>query len=393
MDAQTFTLLHGFRGGANDGYNPGSGALMLDAKGNLYGTTLLGGSGGCDGGCGTVFKITPAGKFSLLYSFGSTSGDGAYPDGALIHDNAGNLYGTTYGGGTSGSACDGYGCGTVFKLDTRGHETVLYSFSGGADGATPYSALVEDSAGNLYGTTHLGGAYNWGTVFKVDSLGNETVVHNFDGDADDGGDAFAGLTMDAAGNLYGTTQGGGIFNSHCIPGVEIGCGTVFKITAGGEESVLYDFTGHQDGNTPFSGVIRDAAGNLYGTSQPEGSDPPFWGAVFKLEPSGKLIVLHDFSGGPGGADPLAGVIADPAGNFYGTTSAGGTGNCSYYQNGGCGTVFKLTRSGQFTVLHNFMGPDGANVSAALVMDSQGNLYGTASWYGPFGEGSVFKITP
>jgi len=392
--AQTFTLLHAFRGGDGDGQNPGDGALILDGRGNLFGTTMLGGSGACDGGCGTVYRVAPSGKTALLYAFTGTNGDGKYPDGALARDAEGNFYGTTYGGGTSGSACNGYGCGTVFKLDTSGHETVLYNFSGGVDGATPYSALVLDSAGNLYGTTQDGGTYGWGTVYKVDSSGNETVLHSFDGPNGDGGDAFAGLTMDSAGNLYSTTQGGGVFDAHCLPGLAVGCGTIFKITTAGDETVLYKFTGHQDGNTPFAGVLRDGQGNLYGTSQPEGSNPPFWGAVYKLEPSGKFIVLHDFSGGAGGADPLANVIADSQGNLYGTTSAGGSGGCNYYLGGGCGTIFKLSRTGQFSILYNFMGtPDGADVSSALVMDAKGNLYGAASWYGPNNEGSVFRITP
>jgi uncharacterized repeat protein (TIGR03803 family) len=389
--AQTFTVLHSFRGGA-DGQAPGNGSLILDAKGNLYGATLLGGGGPCDGGCGTVFKLAPTGKVTVLYAFTGTNGDGKYPNGPLVRDRAGNFYGTTYGGGTSGTACSGYGCGTVFMLDAAGHETVLYSFSGGVDGATPEMGLVRDAAGNLYGTTHLGGAYNWGTVFKVDPSGNETVLHSFNGLTGDGGDAFAGLILDSAGNMYSTTQGGGNVNSNCLPGLEMGCGTVFTITTAGTESVLYAFNGYKDGNTPFGGVIRDNQGNLYGTSQPRPT-PTGWGTIFKLHPSGQLNVLHTFSGADG-ADPLAGVIADSSGNLYGTTSAGGTGSCTYYVGGGCGTVFELSPTGKFTVLYNFTGgADGANPSAALVKDAKGNLYGTASYSGTYNEGTVFKITP
>src|ERR1700685_1027551 len=184
--AQTFTTLHAFQG-PPDGFDPVQGSLILDAAGNLYGVTPLGGTGSCDGGCGTVFMVNAASAESVLYSFGAT------------------------GGGTSGSnACNGYGCGTVFKLTPKGKETVLYNFTGGTDGATPEAGVVRDAAGNLYGTTYLGGAYNWGTVFKIDPSGNETVLHSFNGATGDGGDVMGALTMDAEGNLYGTTQGGGI---------------------------------------------------------------------------------------------------------------------------------------------------------------------------------------
>jgi uncharacterized repeat protein (TIGR03803 family) len=278
-------------------------------------------------------------------------------------------------------------------LDAARHETVLYSFSGGVDGATPESGLARDAAGNLYGTTHLGGANNWGTVFVVDPLGNETVLHSFDGLTGDGGDAYAGLILDSAGILYGTTQGGGNVNPNCLPGLEMGCGTVFQITTTGAESVLYAFTGYKDGNTPFGGVIRDEGGNLYGTTQPR-PKPNGWGTVFKLDPAGKLTVLHTFSGGAGGEDPLDTLIHDSAGNLYGTTSAGGTGGCTYYVGGGCGTVFRLSSSGKFAVLYSFTGSaDGEYPVAGLVRDAKGNLYGTASWGGTYNEGALFKITP
>jgi len=390
--AQTFTALHAFKGGT-DGAFPSNGGLILDAKGNLYGTTLEGGGGACDGGCGTIFRANPAGKVTVLYSFTGAGSDGKYPNGSLVRDTAGNLYGTTYGGGTSGAGCYGYGCGTVFMLDSAGQETVLYSFTGGVDGATPEAGVVRDAAGNLYGTTHLGGANNWGTVFMVDPSGNETVLHSFDGLAGDGGDAHAGLILDPSGVLYSTTPGGGILNSNCLPGLGIGCGTVFQITTTGAETVLYDFTGYKDGNTPFGNLVRDKAGNLYGTSQPRPT-PTGWGTVFKLDASGKLTVLHTFSGGAGGADPLSGLVRDSAGNFYGTTSAGGSGNCTYYPGGGCGTVFKLSPGGTFTVLYNFTGgADGEYPVAGLVRDAKGNLYGTASWSGTYSEGTLFKITP
>jgi uncharacterized repeat protein (TIGR03803 family) len=389
--AQTFVVLHTFTGPPDGGFP--NGGVILDSKGNLYGTTSEGGTGACSGGCGTVFKLSPAGKETILYSFTGTNGDGKYPQGGLVRDASGNLYGTTYGGGTSGNACNNYGCGTVFMLDAAGIETVLYSFSGGVDGATPLAGVVRDAAGNLYGTTHLGGAFNWGTVFVVDKTGTETVLHSFDGLTGDGGDAYGGLILDSAGTLYGTTQGGGNVNSNCLPGLEIGCGTIFQITTTGAERVLYSFTGYADGNTPSGNVVRDHAGNLYGTSQPRPT-PTGGGTIFRIDLSGKFSVLHTFTGGAGGADPFAGLIRDTAGNLYGTTYQGGGGGatCQTYF-GGCGTAFKFSHTGKFTVLHSFTGGvDGGWLFAPLAIDPNGNLYGTAN-IGGIGDGTVFKITP
>jgi uncharacterized repeat protein (TIGR03803 family) len=230
-------------------------------------------------------------------------------------------------------------------------------------------------------------------VFMVDPSGNETVLHSFDGLTGDGGDAYAGLILDSSGVLYSTTQGGGIVNSNCLPGLEIGCGTVFQITTTGAETVLYDFTGYRDGNTPFGNLVRDKAGNLYGTSQPQPT-PTGWGTIFRLDAAGKFTVLHTFSGTTGGTDPLSGLVRDSAGNLYGTASAGGSGSCTYYPSGGCGTVFELSPGGKFTVLYNFTGgADGEYPVAGLVRDAKGNLYGTASWSGTYNEGTLFKIAP
>ena len=389
--AQKFTVIHKFTGPPDGGF-PGGG-VIVDSKGNIYGTTSEGGTGSCDGGCGTVYKFSPSGKETILYSFTGANGDGKYPQGELVRDAAGNLYGTTYGGGTSGTACDGYGCGTVFKLDPDGEETVLYSFSGGVDGATPEEGVVRDSAGNLYGMTKLGGVYGWGTVFAVDESGTETVLHSFDGANGDGGDPVAGLILDSAGMLFGTTQGGGILNSHCIPGLEIGCGTVFQVSTAGSESVLYKFTGYKDGNTPSGNVARDSAGNLYGTSQPQPA-PVSYGTIFELDAAGKFTVLHTFTGGAGGADPVAGLIRDSAGNLYGTTYQGGGGGttCQTFD-GGCGVAFEYSNTGKFSILHSFTGgADGGWLFVPLALDSNGNLYGTAN-IGGVGDGTVFKITP
>jgi uncharacterized repeat protein (TIGR03803 family) len=386
---QSFKVLHAFAAGAADGYDPIYGSLILDASGNLYGVTSLGGDGTCDGGCGVVFKVDPTGGTTVLYSFSGTTADGKYPEGSLVMDAAGNLYGTTSGGGTSGAACNGYGCGTVYMLDPTGKETVLYNFSGGVDGATPNAGLVRDAAGNLYGTTYLGGAYDWGTAFMVDASGNETVLHSFNGATGDGGDVIGGLIRDTAGNLYGMTQGGGI--SGCTPDLNIGCGTIYQITPTGAETVLFSFPyPPTDGEWPGDErLLRDHAGNLYGTTQAGASDPSY-GKIVKLDPAGGLTILHSFAGGAGGADPWAGLIRDPEGNLYGTTSSGGGGGgkCS----GGCGTVFRLSTTGVFTVLHEFTGgPDGGIPFAGLVRDSAGNLYGM-TLVGGIGDGVVFKIT-
>jgi uncharacterized repeat protein (TIGR03803 family) len=249
--------------------------------------------------------------------------------------------------------------------------------------------LVRDASGNLYGTTYLGGLYTWGTAFKVDSSGNETVLHNFNGATGDGGDVIGGLIKDSAGHLYGMTQGGGI--SGCTPDLNIGCGTIYQITKSGAETVLFKFPyPPTDGEWPGDEhLVRDNAGNLYGTTQGGATDPSY-GKIFRLDFAGNVTILHSFTGGTGGADPWAGLVRDPEGNFYGTTSAGGGGanRCS----GGCGTVFRLSPTGKFTVLHEFTGgTDGGIPFAGLVRDSAGTLYGM-TLVGGVGDGVVFKIT-
>jgi uncharacterized repeat protein (TIGR03803 family) len=374
--AQTFTVLYAFTGGA-DGATPTD--LMLDAKGNLYGTTVYGGSSNFPNGYGVVFKVDRTNKEPVLYSFTGPP-DGANPDrGGVVRDAAGNLYGTTLAGGASGYY------GTVFKLDNTGKESVLYSFTGGADGGEPFAGVVRDAKGNLYGTTTYGGdltcdaPYGCGVVFKVDTTGTETVLHTFTGSGGDGGNPVAGLVRDAAGNLYGTTRWYGAS----------GDGTVFNVDRTGKETVLYSFTGG-DGSTPYAGLVRDAAGNLYGTTLDGGGSG--YGTVFKLDKSGKETVLHSFAGPPAdGAYPFAGLVRDAKGNLYGTTGSGGPFDW--------GTVFKLDKTGKESVLHSFTGAaDGGSPWSGLVRDARGNLYGTTSQGGSTGcEGSgcgvVFKLTP
>lgn len=378
--AQTYTVLHTFRGG-KDGSNPQAG-LVGDATGNLYGTTYAGGTYGV----GTVFKVSRTGKERSLYIF-TAGADGSSPAAGLLRDPAGNLYGTTRQGGD-------FGYGAVFKVNPNGNQTVLHSFTG-VDGSYPYGGLVRDPVGNIYGTTFTGGASGFGTVFKLDTAGNETVLHSFTGA--DGMSPLGGLVRDPVGNLYGTTAAGG-GDPMCAAGN--GCGIVFKLDKTGKETVLHVFN-MADGSNPLGALIRDAAGNLYGTTANGGDltcNAGFGcGTVFKLDANGAETVIYTFTGGADGAAPFAGLARDPAGNLYGSTYFGGDLTCS--PPSGCGTIFKVDTIGAETVLHSFTGLDGGHPYASVIRDPAGNLYGTTSRGGdlrcnhPNGCGVVFKITP
>jgi uncharacterized repeat protein (TIGR03803 family) len=315
------TVLHRFNG-ANGGF-PSAGVIQ-DAKGRLYGTTEYGGAYGS----GTVFMVSKTGRESVLYSFcpQSVCTDGANPYAGLIRDAKGNLFGTTFYGGS-------YNEGTVFKLSKVGKETVLYSFCRTdlcADGRNPYSGVIQDAEGNFYGTTSQGGTTDSGTVFKLSKTGKETVLHSFIYGAE-GAFPFAGVIQDTKGNLYGTTEGGGGSN-----------GEVFRVSKTGEKSALYSFTGGSDGEMPVGGVIRDAKGNIYGTTVLGGDMRcgSGCGVVFKLDKTGKETVLRSFTGGADGSYSEAGVIRDAKGNLYGTTTEGGDLSCD--PRSGCGVAFKLT---------------------------------------------------
>jgi uncharacterized repeat protein (TIGR03803 family) len=314
-----------------------------------------------------------AGDESVLYSF-TGQPDGENPFAGVIRDTAGNLYGTTYVGGASGY-------GVVFKLEPSGKERVLHSFAGPpTDGAYPAAVLVADAAGNLYGTTTAGGSSNAGTVFKLDRAGRETVPYSFLG-GDDGAYPLANLLLDRAGNLYGTTALGNPSNA----------GTVFKLDRTGSETVLYRFTGGADGGEPSGSLVRDSNGNLYGTTEIGGANNN--GAVFKLDASPNEAVLYSFGPEPDGETPVAGLMRDPAGNLYGTTLQGGGTYVCLYSDSSCGTVFRLTQAGVETVLHSFAGSDGGNPQGGLVRDAKGVLFGTAETGGPDSGGVVFKVIP
>ncbi len=363
--AQTLTTLYSFTGGT-DGGNPYFGDLVLDARGNLYGTTFAGGAG-----LGVVFEVTPGGAEKVLYTF--SSADGCSPYTGLIRDAKGNLYGTT-------GACGAYGYGTVFEVTKEGVGTTLYTFTGGADGGQPFGALVRDNHGNLYGTTNVGGilgSYCCGVVFEVTPAGTETVLHSFAGGTD-GEYPVAALVRDAKGNLYGTTGEAG---TSC-------CGTIFELTPSDTENILFNFD-YTDGSGPGPNRLVRAQGNFYGTTSGGGTSGN--GTVFELTRKGTETVLYNFTGAADGFGPYGGVIRDAKGNLYGTAFQGAGEGCN---DDGCGTLYELASDGSFKVLHTFTGgTDGGNPAGGLVMDKAGNLYGTTSVYGAHGYGTVFKLTP
>jgi uncharacterized repeat protein (TIGR03803 family) len=381
-----FQVLHHF---ANAPGSTPVAALVADSAGNFYGTTKYSGNNVCGGNaCGVVFEISPESgggwTYHVIHEFDGPHG--SEPEAGLIFDSSGNLYGTTYGGGA-------YGRGTVYELSSSGNkwtERVLHNFgSYKNDVANPRGSLTLDGSGNLYGTGSVGGtSFSYGGVFELKRSGakwQEKVICNFTGGSD-GGIPSANLIWDSAGNLYGTTFGGGSTNCS-YPG----CGVVFELTPSSSgnwaETVLYSFGGVDDGFQPLSGLIFDTAGNLYGTTY-SGS------TVFELTPSTggwTLNVLHTF-GGSDGDFPAAGVVLDSAGNLYGTTLEGG--------NVGVGVVFELVQSGGSwteNVLHSFNAKAGEYPAAGLTL-SQGLLYGTAEAGGlgypdNSGYGIVFSITP
>ena len=388
------SIVHSFQAGG-DGVDPMA-SLILDGAGNLYGTTYATGNEPDFNGGGTVFKLTPSsgGWTESVHIFREM--DGAVPGGSLVADGQGNLYGTTGGGGL--------GFGTVFELSPleggRWQRTILYEFHGGADGSDPSAGLVFDKSGTLYGVTFLGGGnppdLDIGVVFELspgsDGTWKEKVIHVFQGP--DGMYPSAWLVFDPAGNLYGTTYEGG----------SGGGGVVFELTpsSGGNwtETVLHNFSGSPDGCAPFSGVTLDAAGNVYGTTYACGGNGGIsYGIAFELSPNSgggwTETILYTFTGGTDGGWPYGGVILDGSGNLYGTAYTGGNGGCAYSR--ACGVVFELSRNAGWTesVIYDFPSSINANPYGALIFDSAGNLYGTASDGSPgnYCCGTVFKLTP
>ena len=360
--AQTFTLLHGFSG-TTDGATPQA-PLIIDSSGNLYGTTVYGGTASS----GIVFKLDPAGNETILYTI-SGGTDGQYPVSGLLRDSSGNLFGTTYDGGTALNVA-----GTIFKLSPSGKEKVLYNFTGGTDGGQPESSLITDGQGNLYGSTEGSGAFGFGTIYKLSATHQETVLFSFRGGQTGSNPSRGSLIRDNAGNFIGTAGLAGFQQN----------GMVFKVSPTGKEKILHVFTGGADGGIPYWSLTRDNAGNFYGTTWAGGTY--LSGTVFKIDGGGNETVLYNFTGGADGQFALGGVVRDAAGNLYGTTNSRGA--------NGFGTVYKLDSAGNETVLYSFTGgSDGASPQAALILDAAGNLYGTATAGGDGGNGTVFKITP
>jgi uncharacterized repeat protein (TIGR03803 family) len=385
VQAQTFTphLLHNFTG-RPDGSEPAA-TVFRDADGNLFGTTAAGGSNGCVVGCGTVYEVSKDGQEQVLYRFqGGT--DGAFPVAAVTMDGTGNLYGTTGGGNGNDS--------TLFKLAPDGTETVLHTFTYQDVNSTP----VLDAAGNLYGASHYGGDVNCGYngngcgfIYKLDSSGKYSVIYTFK-NVRDGVTPYFNIVMDAKGTLYGTAAFGG--DVRCD--APTGCGAIFKLEPNGTYTVLHRFTGKKDGWGPGA-ITLDAAGNIYGTTV-EGADlscyPPLGcGVIYKIDTTGKFSVLFTFTAsqvccGPGSYTP----IVDSSGNLYDSMAINGAHNDGY--------VYKLDTMGNFTDLFDYAACGesayGAQAST-LVRDKHGTYYGTMS-YGandPCGEGggTVFKLTP
>ena len=357
--ALSFEVLYNFTDGA-DGGSPYSG-LLADNAGNLYGTTGYGG----DDNLGVVFKLAPDGTETVLHSF--TGGQaGGSPVAGLIQDPTGNLYGTTGGNGDAASV--------VFELAPDGTYTVLHDFTNGSDGGFPNGSLLLDKKGNLYGTGVYGGAYGNGVVFELAPNGAETVLYSFSG-GNDGGSPYCNVIRDKAGNLYGTASAGGAD----------GAGVVFELAPNGAYTVLHSFTNAYDGGTPFAGLIMDKAGDLYGTAALGGAYG--YGAVFKIAPGGAFTTLYYFTGGNDGGNPESNLTLDGAGNLYGTTLFGGADDN--------GVAFKLAPDGTETVLHGFTGgDDGGLTTSNLIKDpgqAGGYLYGTATLGGADGYGVVFKV--
>jgi len=389
IEAQTFNVIHAFSGGG-DGSNPYAG-VTVGPGGVLYGTAAAGGNHGA----GTVFKLSPVNSswvFSPLYEFTGGS-DGAYPEGGVVIGPNGALYGTTDEGGE-------YYYGTVFELRPPAtfcsavlcywNETVLHAFTGYPDGAFPlYENLAFDQAGNIYGTTDGGGANNEGTVFELTPSGGgytENIIHSF-GSGTDGAAPEAGVVLDTAGNVYGSTTSGGT-GTECSNG----CGTVYQLmpsNGGWVENVLVNFD-ETNGYGPFDSLIVDASGNVYGTAPYGGQNGD--GVVFKLAPSGggfTYSVLYAFHSL---CTPFGGVAMDAAGDLFGVCAIGG----AYGQ----GLVFELTNCSETCTMvdiHDFVYIDGSFPWGAPVLDANGNLYGTTFYGGTFtrncdeGCGVVWEI--
>jgi uncharacterized repeat protein (TIGR03803 family) len=382
--SSTTEVLYSFAGEDDGEYTDTD--VAIDASGNLYGTSVLGG----EFGGGTVWQLSPVGGdwvHSVLYSF-TGGADGGEPYKGVTLDGAGNLYGTAVTGG-SGS-CEG-GCGVAYKLTKTGTtwaQTVIHAFSGGEDGSGPGARVALDKRGNVYGMTPTGGTNGLGTIYQLHPRSNGSwalrVIHTFTGGSD-GSSGSAGKLVLRGRHIYGAATTGGLNGS----------GTVFELTStrSGEWDfkTLYSFLGAPDGSFPYGALLFDAAGNLYGTTYYGGTNG--LGAVYKLSPNDvgewSETVLYSFKTGSDGNSSISNLVSDAAGNLYGTTSEGGLGS---------GTIFKLTpgqnESWTESIAHSFQGsPDGAFPYAGMVAGSAGSFFGATVHGGDDGDGTIYKFTP
>jgi uncharacterized repeat protein (TIGR03803 family) len=375
-NARTETILYSFGSQPNDGYYPQAG-LVQGSDGNFYGTTFF---GGANGG-GTVFRISPSGSYRSLYSFGSSPADGGEPSG-LVQGSDGNFYGTSDGGT--------YGLGTVFRISPIGIETILYSFGTfNGDGYYPSgTGLVQGSDSNFYGLTYFGGTYGLGTVFRISPSGSYTILYSFGSQPNDGQNPNTGPIQGNDGNLYGATVRGGTY----------GLGTVFRISPIGIETILYSFgSSLNDGIYPVSELVQGSDGNFYGTTKAGGTSTDCdggCGTVFRISPSGVETILYSLGSSPTDGQHPGGLVQGSDGNFYGMTFAGGMYGQGFTNDSdvGYGTLFRISPGGSYTNLHSFgSSPTDGQHPGGLLQGSDGNFYGTTGYGGANGDGTVFKL--
>ena len=378
--AQTFTTLVNFN--TANGRSPAA-PLIQATDGNFYGTTSSGGANAL----GTVFRMTPGGALTTLHSF--SGADGSAPLAVLVQGTDGNFYGTTSDGGANNSANCFNGCGTVFKITPAGAMTTLYSFCAQpscADGLQPEAGLIQATDGNLYGTTFKGGGASCflgscGTVFRITFGGILTTLHSFNGT--DGSLPWAELVQATDGNFYGTTTYGG--TPAACPNGPLGCGTVFKMSPAGTLTTLYSFctqTQCGDGSQPYAGLVQATDGSLYGATI--GGGAYGYGTIFKITLSGALNTLHSFNIYTDDASPYARLVQATDGNFYGTT-APQLGN---------GTIFKITPRGTLTTLYTFCSQTGCSDGyspSGLIQATDANFYGTTQAGGSANDGTAFSL--
>lgn len=379
--ASATKLVYSFGGNADGEYTDTE--LVRDSAGNLYGTSV---QGGIFGG-GTVFQVTPAGVHTVLYDF-TGGADGGEPYKGVTLDAQGNLYGTAVTGG--GGSCEG-GCGVVYKLSNSGgswNQTVIHTFTG-SDGSGPGSPVAIDKNGDVFGTTPTGGANGIGVVYQLREDAGAwkfRVIHTFTGGDDGGGGSASRLLIDAAGNLFGV----------CTVGGANGFGTVFEMSQHQGQwqlTTLYAFKDSPDGALPYGGLVADKGGNFYGTTYYAGASD--LGTIYQLTKINGVWterVLYSFQGGSDGGSPISTLVADAAGNLYGTTSEGGAAAC------GCGTIFKMSRdtTGKWTetVAYRFPGtPQPGFAYNGLVGDPSGIFYGATVHGGSGNDGAIYKFRP